>query len=457
MLFYLLPKEIKRKDQILKNIWKQIISIMYTDAEFSKYYDLRVSYINAVYIGRVERIKNRRSSYNPLDENLRDATKQSIYYRYIETNVYMNADTFKEAIENKNYIENECWINTIYDFYKDTLLSDKRRKHISRETILNDIGITEETIKHGISLNKIVLFFQKYNLQLRVFDIFKKLIFKYDPERVNFHNKPMFCMIKGNHVYTLNHNVKSLQQKYDNDDSIIVRASPNYRINENKQVHEYKMIESVNDVLRIVQTTEDEKQIINLICKDDKLTEMLYELIEAGYEPSIKYQAGKLTHINLKLGKIMFMMKTQQLVPDSLDGMCSVSSEIVYNNMNQAMTLFHTQLFKNDHKSFYTHQDITILDEYRSIVPLGRLIEGGINLDLVELDISKAFSAAFKNIHRIPIFNIFDTFKPYHNQQIKSLTLYIVFVKKHNLFLNKEYNLIYGQFLDFFKEDVEIL
>ena len=117
MLFYLLPKEIKRKDQIFKkygksywklsvkyvqylvtvprvfpptlikqriadteedkNEWKQIISIMYTDAEISKYYDLRVSYINAVYIGRVERIKNRRSSYNPLDENLRDATNRA--------------------------------------------------------------------------------------------------------------------------------------------------------------------------------------------------------------------------------------------------------------------------------------------------------------------------------------------------------------------------------------------
>ena len=141
-----------------------------------------------------------------------------------------------------------------------------------------------------------------------------------------------------------------------------------------------------------------------------------------------------------KLGKIMFMMKTQQLVPDSLDGMCSVSSETVYNNMNQAMTLFNTQLCKNDHKSFYTHQDIIILDECRSIVPIGQLIEGDINLDLVELDISKAFSAAFKDIHQIPIFNIFDTFKPYHNQNIKALTLYIVFAKKTNLFLNKQYN-----------------
>ena len=190
------------------------------------------------------------------------------------------------------------------------------------------------------------------------------------------------------------------------------------------------------------------KQIINVIVKDDKLTEMLYELIEAGYEPSIKYQAGKLSNIIFKLGQIMFMMKPQQLVPDSLDGSLSVSSEIVYNNMNKAMTDLNMQLLKNDHKSFYTHQDITILDEYRSIVPLGQLIEGGINLDLVELDISKAFSFAFTNIHQIPIFNIFDTFKPYHNQQIKQLSLYIVFAQKTSLFLYKHYNLIYGQFLE---------
>ena len=76
---------------------------MQEDDYFKKYYELRESYINAIYVGRVERIKNRRSSYNPLDENLRDASKQSIYYRYIETNVFMNANTFKEAIENKNY------------------------------------------------------------------------------------------------------------------------------------------------------------------------------------------------------------------------------------------------------------------------------------------------------------------------------------------------------------------
>ena len=211
MLFYLLPKEIKRKDQIKKkngrsywklsvkyvqysvtvprefpstlikqritdteedkNEWKQIIYIMETDDKFKIYYQLRESYINAIYIGRVERIKKRRSLYNPLDENLRDATKQSIYYRYIETNVYMNADTFKEAIENKNYIENECWINTLMDYYGETILSPDRalRYRITREKLLDILNVNEETIKEGLSVLQVVPFFEKFKLCLNLF------------------------------------------------------------------------------------------------------------------------------------------------------------------------------------------------------------------------------------------------------------------------------------------------
>ena len=37
-------------------------------------------------------------------------------------------------------------------------MSNKRRKQITREIILNGMGMAEETIKQGISLNKIVLF-----------------------------------------------------------------------------------------------------------------------------------------------------------------------------------------------------------------------------------------------------------------------------------------------------------
>ena len=100
------------------------------------------------------------------------------------------------------------------------------------------------------------------------------------------------------------------------------------------------MIESINDVLTMIEEAKDDKRVIvNLSLKGDDLTGLLYELKEhCGYEPKITYQAGKITFISVELDKTIFIIRTQQLVPDSLDGECSVSSEAVYNNLNKAMT-----------------------------------------------------------------------------------------------------------------------
>ena len=50
-------------------------------------------------------------------------------------------------------------------------------------------------------------------------------------------------------------------------------------------------------------------------------------------------------------------------------------------------------------------------------------------------------------------------FQPFSNQQqIKQLSLYIVSTKKPNFFLNNQYNLVYGLFLEKIKDDdIEIL
>ena len=75
-------------------------------------------------------------------------------------------------------------------FYKDTLLStNKNRNVITKEIILNVLNRTEENIKEGLSVEDILPFFIKYKLRLRVFDMFYKLIFKYDPPSFNNNNK----------------------------------------------------------------------------------------------------------------------------------------------------------------------------------------------------------------------------------------------------------------------------
>ena len=163
----------------------------------------------------------------------------------------------------------------------------------------------------------------------------------------------------------------------------------------------------------------------------------MYQIKDAGYDPSIKYEGGKLTHIGLTLEKkVHVLIRTQQLAPSNNDGECDVSSAEIYNDMSAAMNKFNHALFKPEHKSYYSKKDIDILDEYRTIVPIGMFANVGEYVvdDLIEIDISKAFTYAFSQIVEIPIFNEFDSFTMYNNEPISLYNLYIVKVQSGNLF-----------------------
>ena len=77
------------------------------------------------------------NKYSPLDEGLTDATNVSCNFNYIETNLKLDKKTFMEAMKKEHDRDNECWINTITDFYGDTLMNDKKKCFNTRETIKN--------------------------------------------------------------------------------------------------------------------------------------------------------------------------------------------------------------------------------------------------------------------------------------------------------------------------------
>jgi len=128
----------------------------------------------------------------------------------------------------------------------------------------------------------------------------------------------------------------------------------------------------------------------------------------------------------MKLNKVLYNIKTQNLVKTSVDGCITVKSE---KKLNQAMFDFNKSLFNPLHKSFYNDIDIAILDEARTVVPVGLLYDK-VPKEIVEIDISKAFTSAFMKIKEIPLFNQFDTWKVYdENVDINSLhelTLYFI-------------------------------
>ena len=101
-------------------------------------------------------------------------------------------------------------------------------------------------------MKDVLPFFQPYRLALRVFDVFGKMICSHDPETRNHHNKAMYCMVKGNHVYTLNDNLASLEQKMNAKPAFYVKAHTDYYIGEEKKEQNFKMISHIDDMLILI-------------------------------------------------------------------------------------------------------------------------------------------------------------------------------------------------------------
>ena len=160
--------------------------------------------------------------------------------------------------------------------------------------------------------------------------------------------------------------------------------------------------------------------------------------------------------------------------------------------MNKAMFNFNKSLFILSHKSFYNDIDIKVLNETRTVAPLGLLWDKFNLMRKTEIDENKAFTKGFIDITEIPVFSQFDNWKEYNDaikiDELHDLTLYYVevqyecipdecrmqsikyllnerlkskskeeadeFIKTKKLFgdtaglmFNKKYNLVYGKFL----------
>ena len=76
-------------------------------------------------------------------------------------------------------------------------------------------------------------------------------------------------MIKGNHVYTLHHNLASLDQKLDTNPEFYVKANSDYHIGGEKQEQNYKMISHVDDLIRLVKMITFEGKTTDKVVKFD--------------------------------------------------------------------------------------------------------------------------------------------------------------------------------------------
>ena len=167
-------RRIFRDEKADRKTFYRLKFLLLTDDSFKADVGYAEGYIARIKVNYAERVDNA-DAFKPQDEELTNAENVSMYHRYIQTPLDPQYETFKEAIKVEHYVKNECWFNTLTDYYKDTLMGDKKREKnkLTNETILSIINKTEEDFKtKGASITDMAKVFEHFNLQVRIYDVF---------------------------------------------------------------------------------------------------------------------------------------------------------------------------------------------------------------------------------------------------------------------------------------------
>ena len=97
--------------------FKKGMRILMTDKNSKEWIENKASSgLSGFKIRSYETLGDTGKEYDPLDEDLMDASNVSCNFNYMETLVNLDSKTFMESIRNNKYRESECWINSITDF-----------------------------------------------------------------------------------------------------------------------------------------------------------------------------------------------------------------------------------------------------------------------------------------------------------------------------------------------------
>ena len=249
--------------------------LMNTSGEFDDIGHL-VEYADAIRIESVELVEADTSNYDEREQSLRESQNISIYYRYIQTEVDADALTIKEALQKKEYKDNECWINALLENFGGTdLLREKRQQKntiptLSRNKVLELLEMTEEEfINNGASINQMDRVFKFFNIPVRLYNFTGGLIYQHDPKDYEKGRVKMFRgLVKNTHIYLLNHDLNTLRQMQANEEGFKAPTTSRFYITDRNEPIKYNMFDDVDDLLKM----RDEEEYALIHSENDMVT-----------------------------------------------------------------------------------------------------------------------------------------------------------------------------------------
>jgi hypothetical protein len=189
-------------------------------------------YFNGVVITSITSINKQTKYKKPDFLNLKyytDDDKKGIYCKYTKYEINQEATSLKDLVQipmndylKENFRPNCCLLTCIINHFHrrfESIKSDGKRRYkaLNYDSLCELLNLENTSSNIGCSINQAVFFFEKYKLGFFVYDMYMNLIFKYEPENPNNTKcySALRVMCKDDHIYELNNNMKTLQQKVE--------------------------------------------------------------------------------------------------------------------------------------------------------------------------------------------------------------------------------------------------
>ena len=291
----------------------RVVEFLNTSNDFKMF---NKDYINCIVIKSLIDANNTTEANDLLDEDLfMSKEEHGVFSRYI------NLDKRVRNVE-----DNSCYVKMIVKRFQKAFeqVHQQYKRYnfnLTIESLCDLCGIEYRKENIGLSINKSLAFFKKFNLGLHVYGPFGS-IFKYKPEKRNKNLNPshLFIYILNNHCYEINENVKEFEQLHwaspisnDNLNNEVnsLSVSDRYNIRQqsiNKECPTFvNTIDEVIDFIKSYNTECIEDIHIVPIIYNDYLDTLLFGIINnLGYTPEIKMMSGKITSLLVKYNNVLF-------------------------------------------------------------------------------------------------------------------------------------------------------
>ena len=425
-----------------RDSWDDLTTILQDDNFFADFYSERSHYVNAIIVKEVNTITTD-TSYDLLRAPLHESfINKAIHNKYINYKTNAKATDFASLFKNgkgANERANPCYINAILNTFQEAFNKKKpdgkrKFKELTYDSVMAMLNMDYKYDNIGLSINKSLPFFERFRLGLDVLDPFHNIVFQYRPEKLNDQINPQVLriVVNNNHCFQLNEGIKSfshtkhlLQADNDFQDQLIVTNK--YNIDEREVIEEnIHFVKSLEEVVKAVLDCDPEKMTYLRFIYNDDLADLLFEMMDQGYSPSVNYQSGSLLSISFKLENVVGTIALSDIT-------CPNNIQIAIDNKQQYIDYqisdkkFYSAIIQEKHKSTYHPSVIELEKEY----PKGPIVAPFIdNIDPERsfngIDMRKSYTDCLTKIEKIPVFGYFDVYKKYDGHKIEDYSVYIV-------------------------------